>query len=148
MEDGEQVGRLGDYGKEPVLHLRKTNEGIFVQVSPVVLFEKESVVFANPLQAGGRSQNMIDVLRRLLESVSTGTKIFLCGEDMFAVQIVKKDGGDFLIKTGLISGSGLDDISHEVFFHIGRTYYCWLLEMFEAVKKDNERFPLFAYKYE
>lgn len=142
--DGERVGRLGDYGKNPVLHMRKISTGMFIQVSPVVLFEKESIIFSNPLQGSGRSQNIIDVLRKLWGTIGTGTKIILAGEDMFAVQIVKKDGGDFLIKTGLISGSGLDNVGCEVFFRKELSHYCWLMEMFEAVKRDNERVPVFC----
>ncbi len=141
-----QVGRLGDYGAIPVLIMRETELGMFVQVSHVISNEKESIVFASPGMGGGRSLQLIAVLREYLsEATADKMKFFLCAEDSGAVSFFRKDGSDFLVKTGKLDGFDLKDIGCEVFFAKSSTHYDFLTRMFNAIESDNKAFPMLAH---
>ena len=141
-----EVGRLGDYGTTPVLIMKETETGMFVQVTPVVLNEKESITFASPGMGGGRSLKLVAVLRELFGVViDEKMKIFLCAEDCAAICFFRKDGSDFLVKTGRVDSFGLKDVGCEVFFARTSNRYEFLIRMFNAIEVDNKAFPVLGY---
>lgn len=133
--------RRGDYSPRATLQLVRNRHGISVQcnIDKKRQFEAPNPRFCGAM-AGGRSLATYEVLWRLYNKLPTDER-----KRVF-ISSTKDDGNQFLIMRNddvIVATTDADgEFNAKVFVSEGSPFFTLLLELFEAIKIDNEKEPL------